>query len=157
MTRPTWLDCDHAGIGLPGCPTCDGREDWHAWRCVASAARDYIRELEARVQPAAPPAFDDLTFARQVAPGLEWQDGVAYAWAELPTGRAVSADGYASISRWSIIVAVGGYKLRRDLARPLTVAEARHVLHGFAQRLARSKLDYRRAAGLAILTGMEER
>lgn len=47
MTRPTWLDCDHTGIGLPGCPTCDGREDPHEFRSYIREARDYIRELEA--------------------------------------------------------------------------------------------------------------
>lgn len=26
-TPPAWMTCDHRGIGLPGCPTCDGRLD----------------------------------------------------------------------------------------------------------------------------------
>lgn len=46
MTRPSWLNCDHQGIGLSGCPTCDGREDPYDIRRHIREARDYIRELE---------------------------------------------------------------------------------------------------------------
>lgn len=116
-----------------------------------------VRELEARAPPAPPPTLTDLAFAQQAAPGLAWQEGTLEAWAEIPTGRAIAGDGHATIGCLWVVVVVGGYNLRGDFTRPLTVAEARHVLHDHAQRLARSKLDYRRAAGLAILTGMEER
>lgn len=34
-TPPAWLLCDHRGIGLPGCPTCDGRLDPEARRLLA--------------------------------------------------------------------------------------------------------------------------
>lgn len=158
MTRPTWLDCDHIGIGLPGCPTCDGREDWRAWRCVAGAARDYILAVEERagyMSPAVRAQPAALAFAREVAPGLAWQVGEPDAFAELPTGRAIAGDGTASVCQFWVAVVVGGYRLHHDYStRPLTVAEARHVLHDFGQRLARSTLDYRRAAGMAILVGM---
>lgn len=45
-----WRDCTHEGIGLPGCPTCEGR--WGAEvRRVAQAHRDRwaIRALEASI------------------------------------------------------------------------------------------------------------
>ena len=50
MTRPTWLDCDHTGIGLSGCPTCDGREDPYDIRRHIREARDYIGEIEAEAR-----------------------------------------------------------------------------------------------------------
>ena len=39
-TPPTWMTCDHRGIGLPGCPTCDGRLDPETRRMLTEA-RDY--------------------------------------------------------------------------------------------------------------------
>lgn len=38
-TPPTWMTCDHRGIGLPGCPTCDGRLDPEARRLLLEAAQ----------------------------------------------------------------------------------------------------------------------
>lgn len=38
-TPPAWMTCDHRGIGLPGCPTCDGRLDPEARRLLLEAAQ----------------------------------------------------------------------------------------------------------------------
>ena len=38
-TPPTWMTCDHRGIGLPGCPTCDGRLDPEPRRLLLEAAQ----------------------------------------------------------------------------------------------------------------------
>ena len=128
---------------------------------AALAVRALCAEVERLAglhEPPLPrPPSSDLAFARQVAPGLPWQAGGHDAWAEIPTGRAIAGDGHVTVGSHWVVVVVGGYPLRRDLAHPLTVAEARHVLHDLAQRLARSTLDFRRAAGLAILTAMGER
>lgn len=38
-TPPTWMTCDHRGIGLPGCPTCDGRLDPETRRMLLELAQ----------------------------------------------------------------------------------------------------------------------
>lgn len=43
-----WWECDHKGIGLPGCPTCDARLDPEA-RTALRAARAEIARLVADV------------------------------------------------------------------------------------------------------------
>lgn len=44
MSASRWWECTHADIGLPGCPTCDGRLDPLAREALA-AARDEIQRL----------------------------------------------------------------------------------------------------------------
>lgn len=38
-TPPAWMLCDHRDIGLPGCPTCDGRLDPEARRLLLELAQ----------------------------------------------------------------------------------------------------------------------
>ena len=184
MSADTWTatsppPCPVCGAGLIESSSSDDESGW-TYRCpdrdcgwedgggydyerLTMATAPWTRALWAEIErllalraPAATPPVD-LTFARQVAPGLAWQDNGVEVFAELPTGRAIPGDGHVTVGSHWVYVVVGGYKLRRNPARPLTIAEARHVLHDFGQRLARSTLDYRRAAGMAILVGMGER
>jgi hypothetical protein len=137
-------------------PGTDGRVQILVGAALAVRALcSEVERLQAKYGP--PPVVPYLDLARQVAPELEWQDSRHDAWAELPTGRAIASDGYVVVGNRWVHAFVGGYKLRRNITQPLTVAGARHVLHDHAQRLARSTLDFRRTAGLAILTGMEAR
>lgn len=89
MSEIPWYRCDHAGIGLPGCPTCDGRDDPHVWRGLLAAAGDHLRTALAEV--------DRLTAERDAAQDMLRRADKILA---IETGRW-DADDHEDIDEWA--------------------------------------------------------
>jgi hypothetical protein len=71
MDATPWWMCDHKGIGLPGCPTCDDRLD----ETAKTALRDARDEL-ARLHAALATAKDLLREARPCVEADQWSVSV---------------------------------------------------------------------------------
>lgn len=69
MSASRWWECTHADIGLPGCPTCDGRLDPVA-RDALTAARDEIQRLEQHALTERRALCHDINTARDYLMGM---------------------------------------------------------------------------------------